>query len=105
MAQFELNVANLQAELREMFRGLDQLDDAQQIVVGEVFVSQGISAENRLPVFERPIVSHHCTANENGAIMKHGVSIRDSGVDTTMPRTTVEITTTISPEIYEHADA
>ena len=40
VAQFDLNVADLQAELREMFRGLDQLDDAQQVVVGEVLVSQ-----------------------------------------------------------------
>ena len=45
MAQFELDVADLQSELRKMFRRLDQLDDAQQVVVGEVLVSQVVSPQ------------------------------------------------------------
>ena len=76
MAQFELDVADLQSELREVLRRLDQLDDAQQVVVGEVLVSQVVSPQLvRRPVPVAPMVSHHCTAHEKAAIMKHDVPL------------------------------
>jgi len=38
--QLEFDIAHLQAKLGKMFGGLDQFDDAQQVFVGKLFVSQ-----------------------------------------------------------------